>query len=113
MSDDPIDPRTVLIDGKTGEVIGPVPRKARAAKPTFVGQSEKRQPVVKTTVIRRYRGMIGPPITNRKVPPGPTAEQMARHLGAAIGKGIRVGRPPIVTVADFLIKEFIKKMEGK
>lgn len=113
MSEERIDPRSVLIDGATGEVIGSIPRKARTAKPTFVGETEKKQPVVKTKVVRRYRGMIGPPITNRKAPPGPTAEQMARHLGAAIGKGIRRGQPPIVTLADFLIGQFIKKMEGK
>lgn len=112
MSDDPIDPKTVLIDGKTGEVIGPVPRKAKTAKPTFVGQTETRQPVVKTKVVRRYRGMIAPPITNRN-PPGPTAEQMARHLGAAIGRGLKRGQPPIVSLGQFLINEVIRKMEGK
>lgn len=112
----------VIIDGKTGEVISGLTNRARKAKPTFVGETEKKSPVVKTKVIRRYRGFIAPPITNRNFV-GPTADQMAAHLerqhevarkvGRALGKGWKKGEPPIVTLGQLLINELIKKMEGK
>jgi hypothetical protein len=119
----------VIIDGTTGEVISGITNRARTAKPTFKGSTEKGQPVTKTTVIRRYRGMIQPPITNRNFV-GPTAEQMAAFLdlqkrehdrlqaaaqkvGRALGKGLKKGEPPIVTLGNLLISELFKKMEGK
>jgi hypothetical protein len=122
MSDDP-----VIIDGATGEVISGITNRARTAKPTFKGATEKGQSVVKTTVVRRYRGLVQPPITNRNFI-GPTAEQMAAFLdmqqpirlndaakkvGRALGKGFKKGEPPIVTLGNLLISELLKKMEGK
>lgn len=80
----------VLIDGTTGEVIGPVPRKAKQAKPTFTGATTSVQPpVIHTTVIRKYRGFLAP-ITNRNPPPGPSAEQFMRSVLKASEKALRV-----------------------
>lgn len=121
MSDEP-----VIIDGVTGEVISGITQRARTAKPTFVGKSEKGKPVVTTTVVRRYRGLIQPPITNRNFV-GPTAEQFAAYLdqenqrlseaakkvGRALGKGLKKGEPPIVTLGNLLLSELLRKMEGK
>lgn len=116
----------VIIDGTTGEVISGLTSRARHAKPTFVGTTEKAKPVVRTKVIRRYRGLIQPPITNRNFV-GPTADQFAAHLareqkrleetaqkvGRALGKGFKKGEPPIVTLGNLLMQELFKKMEGK
>jgi hypothetical protein len=118
MSDDP-----VIIDGTTGEVISGITERAKRAKPTFVGGTEKKSGVVRTKVIRRYRGLVQPPITNRNFR-GPTAEQMSAMLdqqakvaaikvGRALGKGFKKGEPPIVTLGQLLISELLKKMEGK
>lgn len=120
----------VIIDGATGEVISGITNRARTAKPTFKGSTEKGKPITKTKVIRRYRGMIQPPITNRNFV-GPTAKQMeaylegrrlaqtgtmdevAKKVGRALGKGFKKGEPPIVTLGNLLLSELIKKMEGR
>jgi len=71
----------ILIDGTTGEIIGPIPRSAKHAKPTFTGATEPDITLVPTKVIRRYRGFReDAPITIRNPPPGPSADQFAEFL---------------------------------
>jgi len=106
----------VLIDGTTGEIIGPIPRSARQAKPTFQGTTTPSTALVRTRVIRRYRGFREPEkITNRNQPSGPSGDQYAALL-AALEKGARqVNRhmkkqnPVLGAIADVLLDQFAKQ----
>ena len=109
----------LLIDGKTGAVIGPIPRAAKQAKQTFVGETEKGKSVVRTKVVRRYRGLVQPPITNRNYV-RPTADQIvsklerdAAMIGKDLARGMKRGEPIINTLASVILRELFKKMEGK
>jgi hypothetical protein len=101
-----------LIDGNTGEVIGPLPNKAKQAKPTFEGESVK-QGVIRTRVTRRYRIPETPaaPITNRNLP-DPTPEQLTRFLNRTMKMARRYNRqmsktnPVLGVLGEMLLDRF-------
>lgn len=107
---------SVLIDGTTGEVIGPIPRSARQAKRTFIGETVKRTALVRTRVIRKYRGFRETqPITNRNPPPNPSMDHLEafmRHTEKAarrLNQKIKQENPILGAIADILLDEFKKK----
>jgi hypothetical protein len=119
---DDIDPRDVLIDGTTGEVLGPIPHAAKRLKPTFQADSRvsDRPGVVRTRVLRPYRGFLPPPITIRNPPPpGPSGDQMAQFLlqGEKMlrryVKQVQKENPVLGAIQEILLDQLRKKGKGK
>lgn len=110
-----IDPRDVLIDGATGQVIGPVPHAAKRLKPTFEAKAGERP-----RVLRSYRGFRPPPaITNRNPPPGPSADQFAAFLAQGekimrrYNKEVMKQNPLIGAIGEILLDQLKKKGRKK